>query len=409
MEIIVGSYEGLLMGYSIKSGTKTVQNCRSIPTFIDKSHSYSVKCIDVSSNNIMATGGIDEVINIVDLNKRISIGSLVKHESEITSLKFLNTSYLYACGMDGNISIWNLNNWNCEKVLLAHQGPISSIAIHYSGKLMLSIGQDKKLITWNLTQQKKAFVTNLDKNYDQVIWSIGGSYYALFSSQYLQIYQLETASLYLSLKFGHKATTLCFIEDDLLLIAIEKGFLKLYNLSKKCTLAKFNTKQNRVKQIILVNENIISSTSSVCYQPLTPRLNNNIKHKIIITASSDGTIKLFDLDLFKLKLEQLLVIDTSCRITCMAISNSKKHHYEDNSLIRENIVNNNIIDSEESNNIRSFLIPFKNIPYFFVKLYIMNVLLEKQLLFAYQMIYLSKFFGIQILDNIFFQNICDIN
>ncbi|XP_065313280.1 p21-activated protein kinase-interacting protein 1-like isoform X2 [Gordionus sp. m RMFG-2023] len=345
MEIIVGSYEGLLMGYSIKSGTKTVQNCRSIPTFIDKSHSYSVKCIDVSSNNIMATG--------------------VKHESEITSLKFLNTSYLYACGMDGNISIWNLNNWNCEKVLLAHQGPISSIAIHYSGKLMLSIGQDKKLITWNLTQQKKAFVTNLDKNYDQVIWSIGGSYYALFSSQYLQIYQLETASLYLSLKFGHKATTLCFIEDDLLLIAIEKGFLKLYNLSKKCTLAKFNTKQNRVKQIILVNENIISSTSSVCYQPLTPSnqsldisrkycrnfdtgLNNNIKHKIIITASSDGTIKLFDLDLFKLKLEQLLVIDTSCRITCMAISNSKKHHYEDNSLIRENIVNNNIIDSEES-------------------------------------------------------------
>ena len=51
--------------------------------------------------------------------------------------------------------------FQCEKSLFGHKGAINSLAIHPSGKLALSVGNDKTLHTWDLMKGRKAYVTNL--------------------------------------------------------------------------------------------------------------------------------------------------------------------------------------------------------------------------------------------------------
>jgi len=48
------------------------------------------------------------------------------------------------------------------------------ISIHPSGKLALSIGKDRKLITWNLIKGRSAYVTNIKEIASVVKWSLSG-------------------------------------------------------------------------------------------------------------------------------------------------------------------------------------------------------------------------------------------
>jgi protein MAK11 len=54
------------------------------------------------------------------------------------------------------------------------QSGVTDIAIHPSGKLALSIGKDRKLVTWNLIKGRSAYVTNIKDMANFVKWSPTG-------------------------------------------------------------------------------------------------------------------------------------------------------------------------------------------------------------------------------------------
>ena len=51
---------------------------------------------------------------------------------------------------DSNVWIVKTSTWRLEKTLVKHKGGVVDVSIHPSGKMALSIGKDKKLVTWNL-------------------------------------------------------------------------------------------------------------------------------------------------------------------------------------------------------------------------------------------------------------------
>lgn len=51
--------------------------------------------------------------------------------------------------------------FQCEKTLFAHPGGVTCISVHPTGKLALSVGNDKKLCTWNLIKGRRAYVTHV--------------------------------------------------------------------------------------------------------------------------------------------------------------------------------------------------------------------------------------------------------
>ena len=76
-------------------------------------------------------------------------------------MKFYDKRHLVTGSEDNMICIVKATgSWNVEKTLAKHQGAVTDLAVHPSGKMMLSIGEDNKLITWNLIKGRSVALTD---------------------------------------------------------------------------------------------------------------------------------------------------------------------------------------------------------------------------------------------------------
>lgn len=151
----------------------------------------------------LVSGGVDEVIHIISMKHRIDAGTLVgAHSGTITALEFLRSAYLFSGSEDGTIAIWNSRKgWALEKVLRGHREGVTSLSVHASGKLLLSVSAgDRTLRTWNLVKGRCAYVINLKtpgaaSPPQQVVWSPSGAYFAVLYEHRLDVYDLGTGGV----------------------------------------------------------------------------------------------------------------------------------------------------------------------------------------------------------------------
>ena len=74
-------------------------------------------------------------------------------------------------------------------LVIFSQSGVTDVSIHPSGKLALSIGKDRKLVTWNLIKGRSAYVTNIKDMANFVKWSPTGKRLgALFKKQFIPKY-----------------------------------------------------------------------------------------------------------------------------------------------------------------------------------------------------------------------------
>ncbi|GIY11800.1 p21-activated protein kinase-interacting protein 1-like [Caerostris darwini] len=206
MEIVIGTYENHLLGYKLETDNdKFILKL----SFTTEAHSQSVKCI-ASSDKFLASGSVDETIQLFNMESRKIIGALFQHNGSITWLEFYG-SYMFSCSEDGNICIWSTNNWQCIKTLRGHKDAINSIAVHPTGKMAMSVGKDKSLRTWNLIKGRSAYITNINKVADIIRWSPDGSKFAISSNKTVDIYSVEKAALISTIDFQHSVCDFAFI------------------------------------------------------------------------------------------------------------------------------------------------------------------------------------------------------
>jgi len=154
---------------------------------------------------------------INDLYLTIEIDELT--ESNLCELPIIGTitcltafhSYLFSGSDDGTICIWKTGSWQCEKTLRAHAEGVLGISVHPSGKLALSIGQDRALKTWNLIKGRSGYTTNLHGIADAVQWSTEGNFYAVSIANRLDVYSLESAKIVYTIQFGKKIWHIVFL------------------------------------------------------------------------------------------------------------------------------------------------------------------------------------------------------
>ncbi|XP_078395289.1 p21-activated protein kinase-interacting protein 1-like isoform X4 [Cetorhinus maximus] len=191
MVLIGGSYEQIVFGYRIK---RPGQSWDPEPDFTHHAHGASLTTVAVNDQYV-ATGSKDETIQLYNMKKKIDQGSLLYHAGTITCLEFYGTTHLLSGAEDGIICVWDTKKWECLKSIPAHKGHVSSLSVHPSGKLALSVGTDKTLRTWNLIDGKPAFIKNIKQNAQIVQWSPSGNNYIVVSNNQLDIYALKTASI----------------------------------------------------------------------------------------------------------------------------------------------------------------------------------------------------------------------
>ncbi|XP_041987599.1 p21-activated protein kinase-interacting protein 1-like isoform X2 [Aricia agestis] len=294
-ELVVGTYEGYLLGYSLytEDGVNKLKQ-----TFATHSHTASVRCISVAGK-FLASGGTDDKVIVLDLKTRIEHTILMNHDGTINTVAFTHGgTHLLTGSDDGSIIVTRTGNWQMEKLWKkAHGGqPVTHIAIHPSDKLALSIGGDKTLRTWNLVKGRPAFTINLGSKGivlpTEIKFSPGGDRFSLISLQNVDVWTISKAGLEKRLTCNSKPSTVQWLTDDKLFVGLENG--NLVSLTMSNTQAQtYHLHKQRVKCLHYENDKLYS-------------------------ASSAGELKVWSVS--DEKLEEIFHINASCRVTCITLN-----------------------------------------------------------------------------------------
>nr|XP_024104853.1 p21-activated protein kinase-interacting protein 1 isoform X3 [Pongo abelii]XP_054346055.1 p21-activated protein kinase-interacting protein 1 isoform X3 [Pongo pygmaeus] len=273
-----------------------------VADFTHHAHTASLSAVAVNSRFVV-TGSKDETIHIYDMKKKIEHGALVHHSGTITCLKFYGNRHLISGAEDGLICIWDAKKWECLKSIKAHKGQVTFLSIHPSGKLALSVGTDKTLRTWNLVEGRSAFIKNIKQNAHIVEWSPRGEQYVVIIQNKIDIYQLDTASISGTITNEKRISSVKFLSESVLAVAGDEEVIRFFDCDSLVCLCEFKAHENRVKDMFGFE---------------IP------EHHVIVSASSDGFIKMWKLKQDKKVPPSLLCeVNTDARLTCLGVWQDK--------------------------------------------------------------------------------------
>ncbi|XP_019651616.1 p21-activated protein kinase-interacting protein 1 isoform X2 [Ailuropoda melanoleuca] len=233
------------------------------------------------------------------MKKKIDHGALVHHNGTITCLKFYGNRHLISGAEDGLICVWDAKKWECLKSIKAHKGHVTFLSIHPSGKLALSVGTDKTLRTWNLVEGRSAFIKNIKQNAHIVEWSPRGEKYVVVILNKIDVYQLDTASVSGTITNEKRISSVTFLSESVLAVAGDEEVVRVFDCDSLMCLCEFKAHENRVKDMFSFE---------------VP------EHHVIVTASSDGFIKMWKLKQDKRVPPSLLCeVKTDARLTCLGV------------------------------------------------------------------------------------------
>ncbi|XP_008691043.1 p21-activated protein kinase-interacting protein 1 [Ursus maritimus] len=303
MELVAGCYEQVLFGFAIHpepdaGGDHEEQKWTPVADFTHHAHTASLSAVAVNSRFVV-TGSKDETIHIYDMKKKIDHGALVHHNGTITCLKFYGNRHLISGAEDGLICVWDAKKWECLKSIKAHKGHVTFLSIHPTGKLALSVGTDKTLRTWNLVEGRSAFIKNIKQNAHIVEWSPRGEKYVVVILNKIDVYQLDTASVSGTITNEKRISSVTFLSESVLAVAGDEEVVRVFDCDSLMCLCEFKAHENRVKDMFSFE---------------VP------EHHVIVTASSDGFIKMWKLKQDKRVPPSLLCeVKTNARLTCLGV------------------------------------------------------------------------------------------
>ncbi|KAB1261519.1 p21-activated protein kinase-interacting protein 1 [Camelus dromedarius] len=339
MELVAGCYEQVLFGFAVhpepKASGDPEQKWTPVADFTHHAHTASLSAVAVNSRFVV-TGSKDETIHIYDMKKKIDHGALVHHNGkEIVSFKVIMLRHnnlleiLWQQALNQRGRGWTHLCLGCKEVGVSevHQssqvspafptggcqvpvelrancrfpfrGHVTSLSIHPSGKLALSVGTDKTLRTWNLVEGRSAFIKNIKQNAHIVEWSPRGERYVVVILNKIDVYQLDTASVSGTITNGKRISSVTFLSESVLAVAGDEEVVRVFDCDSLVCLSEFKAHENRVKDLFSFE---------------TP------EHHVIVTASSDGFIKMWKLHEDKKVSPCLLCeVNTNARLTCLGV------------------------------------------------------------------------------------------
>jgi protein MAK11 len=200
------------------------------------------------------------------LKKRKDIGSLSQHQGTINSLAFAGTTHLLSGAEDGRIGLFRTKDWECLHIL-RHKKPVTSLAVHPSRKVALSVGKEKSIKLWNLMTGKQAHSSILPHEPLHIQFSESGKHYAVLSDFNLVVFETETTKKILDFKSKTRLACMAVLRDELVFIAGEGSLIQIVEISAPTTPKLLETLQSpRIKGLSLVGGSfgdiLVSASSS---------------------------------------------------------------------------------------------------------------------------------------------------
>ncbi|KAI8773716.1 p21-activated protein kinase-interacting protein 1-like [Biomphalaria glabrata] len=307
VEIVVGTYENLILGYQVVKNIKGDYNLDV--SFTDDSHRGALRCMSVSSNGTLVSSSTDDSIRLHSLTKRKDIGGLFEHTGTVNSISFYGSSHMFSGSEDGTICIWKCRSWEMLRTLKGHKAYVTAMSVHPSGKLGLSAGSDKSFLTWDLVTGKLAFQRKLKEMAQNVLFTSEGDHYVLVYQKNIEVCSLEDTQTVQEISTNWRINSVCFVDKEIVAVGGDD------------------------KSVLIVN--VLSGDILMtldCLKPGDSNFNSRVRC-VCCTKSGDATLVIVgmangNIAIFKViinqelsKSELVIFHETKVRLTCMAVHN----------------------------------------------------------------------------------------
>lgn len=247
-------------------------------------------------------------------------------------------THLFSGGVDGTLAVWSAGrSWDCLKVMTGHRKEITSLSIHPSGKLALSTSRDSTLRIWDLIKGRCSYHHILEAIADVVAFSPSGNLYALVSGTKVTVHKIgQEAGLVGELTHPRRVLCLAWHKDNVLLTGTEAGTIHAWDTSTSKQICEMlQAHQTRLRGLV-----VDAHTTAAPFLPAEAELQSPALQRpcIVASAASDGTIKMWTLDITRqdLALQAVSELSTGARLTCLSLvrpqscsENVGKQHSQD--------------------------------------------------------------------------------
>lgn len=197
------------------------------------------------------------------------------------------------------------------KSFRAHKKGINDLAVHPSGKLVLSVSRDGCLAMSNLIRGKRSFNCKLGKEAAIVKFDVKGERFFMVSDEKVGVHMAEDAKLLFELENQKKVLCAAPGESGILFTGGEDHSVTAWDTnSGKVAYSIENAHSTRVKGVVVLSKTDNSVTDEDPF--------------LVASASSDGCIRVWDVRMAaKEKPTPLAEANTKSRLTCLAGSSMK--------------------------------------------------------------------------------------
>jgi protein MAK11 len=281
--------------------------------------------------------------SITENPKNKELGSLLHHSSNITALYFPTRSKLLSAAEDSTIAITRTRDWTALSTIKAPipkpqgrpsgdtAGPgevpagINDFAVHPSMKLMVSVGKGEKCMRlWNLVTGKKAGVLNFGRDIltavgegrfgsgegRRVIWDKDGEEFAVAFERGVVVFNIDSKpKAKIAPTPRTKIHQMHYLPSDahasMLLVSTEDGRVLLYDTSATSPASEDAGKSKdsvpSSKLVAQIGGPGAGISGRIKDFEILPLSNPNAAAFLVITGSSDGTVRIWSLDAEELK------------------------------------------------------------------------------------------------------------
>ncbi|XP_050369836.1 uncharacterized protein LOC126787960 [Argentina anserina] len=314
MSLIAGTYDRYVWGFKLKP-QNTDPNSKTLtltPLFTYPSHLSAITSL-ATAGSVAASGGSDDTIQLYDLSRSTSIGSLSDHSATVTSLSFFTRPdlsvplNLVSGDADGSFCIFEADPFVLLKSLKPHKKAINDLSLHPSGKLALTVGKDECLAMINLVRGRRSFYCRLGKAASLVDFNGSGDKFYLATEEKVTVHEAEDAKLVCEMENPKRVLCAEPAENGLLFTGGEdRGITAWDTNSGKVAYHIEDAHSARVKGIVVVK----SSSGEV----------DNEDPYLVASGSSDGVIRVWDVRMAVKdnKPNPLAEANTKSRLICLA-------------------------------------------------------------------------------------------
>ncbi|KAL9189399.1 hypothetical protein ACHAXT_009074 [Thalassiosira profunda] len=360
--IVAGTYDGVLAGWD------TVEHAREADqddielkllrrndgrflklSFAMAAHEGSVRCLDAAGAaatvatggggkgkkrarsdsvdsspaapepGMMLSGGYDETLNVFSLQKHAQIGEL-KTPSDLgsplccsfappanSSLAQSSPTHALVGLTSGKVILYKKKDWSVQHVLSGHDaGGVQCLAVHPTGRMALTGGRDGKIVLWDLTKGRLAYVHKLPKlgtnaggsrgrkeTVNHIVWSGDGSRYAFCHGTKITAKDVNTGEDLLDIHVPSRANQLAFIggaEGMFLAAACDDGSLPVLEVGQ----LEETDDPNERRAILAIEpaEGVVAGDDRFkCIRSV-----EGGSGFLVVTANSGGVVSLMDLE-----------------------------------------------------------------------------------------------------------------